>query len=42
MRARNVVVAGKECQSLQVKAAKLLANTDDNDNDEEEPSLEEA
>ena len=41
MRARNVV-AGKECQSLQVKAAKLLANIDDNDNDEEEPSLEEA
>ena len=39
MRARNV--AGKECQSLQVKAAKLLANTDDNDN-EEELSLEEA
>ena len=43
MRARNVIVAGKEWQSLQVKAAKLLANTDDNDNDEEGlVSLEEA
>ena len=42
MRARNVVVTGKECQSLQVKAAKLLANTDAIDNDKEELSLEEA
>ena len=35
MRARNVIVAGKACQSLQVKAAKLIANIDANDNDEE-------
>ena len=33
--ARNVVVAGKECQSLQVKATKLLANKDTDTNDTE-------